>query len=64
MAGITIVGLGPGAPELLTRAAWQILSDASEIWLRTLHHPVVAALPPDLTLHSFDALYEKADTFA
>ncbi len=63
MAHIIIVGLGPGAPEQLTREAWEALSGAGEVWLRTLHHPVVANFPGDLTLHSFDTLYEEAETF-
>jgi tetrapyrrole methylase family protein/MazG family protein len=61
---ITIVGLGPGAPRLLTREAWELLTAADEIWLRTVRHPTVAHLPPHLTLHSFDDLYESADDFA
>ncbi|MFP4343502.1 MAG: nucleoside triphosphate pyrophosphohydrolase [Anaerolineales bacterium] len=63
MGSITIVGLGPGAPEQLTREAWQVLSETPELWLRTTHHPVVADLPPGLRIHSFDALYERADSF-
>ncbi len=60
--GITLVGLGPGDPQLLTRAAWETLSQADEIWLRTRHHPVVAALPAE-RLHSFDELYESSPDF-
>lgn len=61
---ITIVGLGPGDPALLTRRAWQVLSEADEIYLRTRRHPTVAGLPAHLCLHSFDALYESLDDFA
>ncbi len=61
---ITIVGLGPGDPGALTRRAWEVLSAAPEIYLRTERHPTVAALPPGPTYHSFDALYETADDFA
>ncbi len=63
MAEIVIVGLGPGDVKHLTLEAWQMLSHAKEIWLRTAHHPVVTALPEHLALHSFDALYEQAGTF-
>ena len=63
MPQITIVGLGPGSVGDLTRDAWQILSDAPEIWLRTLHHPVVPDLPNQSALHAFDEVYERADTF-
>ncbi len=61
---ITIVGLGPGDPALLTRQAWQVLSQADEVYLRTNHHPTVAGLPAGLTRHSFDELYETLEDFA
>lgn len=64
MASITIVGLGPGAADDLTRAAWQVLCSAEEVWLRTLRHPVVAELPGGLSVHSFDDVYERAGSFA
>jgi len=64
---ITIVGLGPGDPRHLTREAWAVLEaaagDGDEVWLRTEHHPVVTGLPPHLTLHSFDYLYEEGGNF-
>ncbi len=62
--GITIVGLGPGDPALLTRAAWQALESSDEVWLRTLHYPAVAGLPPHLRLHSFDDLYDSLEHYA
>ncbi len=61
---ITIVGLGPGNPELLTREAWEVLSSAGEVWLRTVHHPTVAGLPDHLALRSFDDFYKSAEDFA
>ncbi len=64
MAQLTIVGLGPGAPEQLTREAWDVLSRAGEVWLRTARHPVVSALPGVLPARSFDVLYEQARDFA
>ena len=64
MGTITIVGLGPGDPRHLTQEAWSVLEAASEVWLRTEHHPTVAGLPPRLTLHPFDYLYEEAEDFA
>lgn len=63
MPGITLLGLGPGDPALLTRAAWEILSTIGEIWLRTEQHPTVRALPASLEINSFDRLYEKGDSF-
>lgn len=63
MAQITILGLGPGSAECLTREAWQVLTTAAEVWLRTARHPVVAYLPQSVALHSFDSLYEGCATF-
>ncbi|KAF0106237.1 MAG: hypothetical protein FD146_2749 [Anaerolineaceae bacterium] len=64
MPGITLLGLGPGDPSLLTRAAWDILSSVDEIWLRTKQHPAVAGLPSSVRVHSFDDLYENGEDFA
>lgn len=63
-AGIFIVGLGAGGGELLTRQAWDILSHAPCIYLRTQRHPAVEALPAHIPQVSFDALYETAAQFA
>lgn len=63
MTKITIVGLGPGAPEQLTREAWDVLAGAGEIWLRTARHPMVPHLPGGAAVQSFDDLYERGDTF-
>lgn len=55
---ITVVGLGPGGPELVTTEARLLLeNDATSRWLRTLRHPgaeIVEDVP------SFDAVYERA----
>ncbi|MGD8245114.1 MAG: nucleoside triphosphate pyrophosphohydrolase [Anaerolineae bacterium] len=64
METITIVGLGPGDARHLTREAWEVLKAADEVWLRTERHPTVAGLPPTLTVHSFDHLYEEAREFS
>ena len=63
MGHLTIIGLGPGSPKDLTREAWEVLSQLDEVWLRTTHHPVVRSLPAGLDVHSFDHLYEAAETF-
>jgi tetrapyrrole methylase family protein/MazG family protein len=63
MPGITLLGLGPGEPNQLTREAWEILNAANEIWLRTRQHPAVAALPARVQVHSFDGLYESEHSF-
>src|SRR5512142_3280122 len=60
---ITILGLGPGDPDLLTLQARKALAHAREIFLRTRAHPTVAALPKRLRIHSFDHLYRKYDDF-
>ena len=60
---ITIVGLGPGNPDQLTREAWQLLSQASEVFARTARHPTLAGLPAGLVVHSFDDIYESVHEF-
>ncbi len=60
---ITIVGLGPGDPDLITRAAWAALEGAASVYLRTRQHPCVDALPKGPAYHSFDALYERHASF-
>ena len=61
--GIIVVGLGPGNGRFLTRAAWETLSQAKEVYLRTARHPAVADLPDHVRCHSFDAIYETAENF-
>jgi tetrapyrrole methylase family protein/MazG family protein len=62
--GILVVGLGPGRPEHLTQAAARALATADTVWVRTDRHPAVAAIPPGVTLRTFDSVYEAHDTFA
>ena len=61
--GITVVGLGPGDPGLLTRQAWDLLGEIKEIYLRTRMHPTVAGFPVGLRVHSFDHYYEEGASF-
>lgn len=61
---LTIVGLGPGDPDDLTRRAWRVLSEADAVYLRTRRHPTVQHLPEGPELHSFDAIYDTAESFA
>ena len=61
--GITLLGLGPGDPGLLTRQAWEVITGIPEIYLRTRLHPSVSHFPPNLRIHSFDYLYENNDSF-
>jgi tetrapyrrole methylase family protein/MazG family protein len=60
---ITIVGLGPGDPNLLTREAWNLLEDIPEIYLRTRQHPTVAGFPKHLRISSFDDYYQDGIPF-
>lgn len=61
--GITIIGLGPGDPMLLSRQAWDVLNSAQEVFLRTQMHPTVNGFPQGLRVHSFDHFYEQDITF-
>lgn len=60
---ITLLGLGPGDPNLLTVEALQLLESIPEIYLRTSQHPTVAGFPASLQVHSFDDLYESSPSF-
>lgn len=61
--GITILGLGPGGADLLTRQAWDWLEHAGEVYVRTRQHPAIAELPDGLQIHSFDAVYDQSERF-
>jgi tetrapyrrole methylase family protein/MazG family protein len=60
---ITVVGLGPGDPDLLTLRARAALETAAEVWFRTLRHPTVSGLSYGGRRQSFDALYEEHERF-
>ncbi len=62
-SGITILGLGPGAATMLTRQAWDWLSNCHELYCRTRQHPVLDELPAEIKVYSFDDLYEQGDSF-
>ena len=61
---ITLLGLGPGDPKLLTTEALQVLKSTPELYLRTAQHPTVAGLPHSIKIHSFDNLYDQLPSFA
>jgi tetrapyrrole methylase family protein/MazG family protein len=61
--GITLLGLGPGDPALLTKQAWDLIQGLSEIYLRSRQHPTVAGFPPGLKVKSFDHLYTNGESF-
>jgi len=61
---LTIVGLGPGDIEDLSRKAWRVLKQAQTVYLRTSQHGCVDCLPQtETTYQSFDELYETIDDF-
>jgi len=60
---LTILGLGPGLIDDLTRRAWQTIEQADQVYLRTERHPCVPDLPQTTTYKSFDHLYESIDRF-
>ncbi len=60
---LTILGLGPGSADDLTRRAWRALETADTVFLRTREHPCVPDLPVK-TFISFDHLYESTADFA
>ena len=60
---ITIVGLGPGAVDLLSLRAWQAIRSAETLTLRTARHPCVADLPATCQPLSFDDVYDEHERF-
>ncbi|MFM8600693.1 MAG: nucleoside triphosphate pyrophosphohydrolase [Actinomycetota bacterium] len=60
MPRVTVVGLGPGDPDLVTVATRGVLAASAHTFLRTARHPSahLAAGAP-----SFDHLYDGADSF-
>lgn len=60
---ITVIGLGPGDPGLLTLKAQRALASAETVWLRTARHPGVDSLPLGPHYENFDGLYDSLDSF-
>ncbi|MGI5877168.1 MAG: nucleoside triphosphate pyrophosphohydrolase [Christensenellales bacterium] len=61
---ITVVGLGPGDPALLTRRAEETLQQASALILRTARHPAYRWLMEQgIACETLDALYDEAEDF-
>lgn len=64
MKHITVVPLGPGAPEFLTLGALEVLSKASTVILRTgRHRACEELLKRGIAYATLDHLYEEADDF-
>jgi tetrapyrrole methylase family protein/MazG family protein len=61
--GITILGLGPAGPELMTGQTIEWLSQIKDLYVRTIQHPAVAGFPKTLKVHSFDSYYESSEKF-
>lgn len=60
---ITILGLGPGNYNQITREAWAVLNSSTSLYLRTDQHPIIADLPSSIKIRSFDYLYDTIDDF-
>lgn len=61
---LTLLGLGPGEIDDLSRRAWRVLKQASRIYLRTERHNCVPCLPQgEAVYQSFDHLYESEPDF-
>ena len=57
--GITIIGLGPGNIDLLTKQTWELINQIDLIYLRTAQHPAVGGFPKKLKMISFDEDNQK-----
>jgi tetrapyrrole methylase family protein/MazG family protein len=57
-ARVTVVGLGPGGPDLVTAGTLAELSRVPVRWLRTTRHPAASVVDG---ARSFDDVYDAAD---
>ena len=57
--GITLMGLGPGDIGSLTREAWDWILSIDTLYIRTMAHPIVDALPNGLALIGFDDILDQ-----
>lgn len=65
MNTIHIIGLGAGDLDQLPLGVYKKLKAADNLYVRTEDHPVLAELEQEgVTFNSFDAVYEKHDTFS
>ncbi len=65
MNTIHIIGLGAGDLDQLPLGVYKKLKAADNLYVRTEDHPVLAELKQEgVTFNSFDAVYEKHDTFS
>lgn len=59
---IIIVGLGSGGSQQWTLAAAQLLQEAEQVYLRTIHHPSVVDI--SASAHSFDDRYNQTGSLS
>jgi tetrapyrrole methylase family protein / MazG family protein len=59
MPQVTVVGLGPAGPELITEATLRAIAAVPVRFVRTTRHPAAAAIPG---AESFDHRYQSAGT--
>lgn len=65
MNTIQVIGLGAGDLDQLPLGVYKKIKNAAELYVRTEDHPVLQELAEEgVTFNSFDAVYEKHDTFA
>lgn len=57
---VTIVGIGPAGPELITSQVRDAIAAIPHRFVRTERHPSAMAVP---SATSFDSIYETAETF-
>ena len=58
--GITILGLGPGKPEKITREVWEILESTQKLYLKCKQDIFMQWLPENIEIHSFDKYYDES----
>ncbi|HKY15242.1 MAG TPA: MazG family protein [Microthrixaceae bacterium] len=58
-ARVTVVGLGPGGPDLVTAGTLEALAVERPRFVRTRRHPAASIL---VDAHSFDDVYDRAPT--
>lgn len=64
MKQITVIGLGAGELDQLPLGLYRKLTTATRLFVRTAEHPVLIELKNEgITFESFDAIYEKHETF-
>lgn len=64
LKSITVVGLGSGSEDQITLGIWKKVKEASHLYVRTEHHPMMKLLHDEhIAYTSFDDVYEKHNNF-